>query len=265
MTLHIEQSGHGPDIVFLHGWGMHSGIWQTLISSLDGFRITRIDLPGHGHSQQADQTDQTNQFNKPIDFNLSNIAKQVMATLPPQSLLVGWSLGGLVAQYIAAQPSNSLQGLLLIASTPAFSHKTDWQHAMDNDTLELFAQQLGSNPSGTLQRFLALQVRGCNDQRSLLKTLRQAIAARPTAQTAALNAGLEMLQHDDLREILDQIRCPTHWVFGQHDKLVPETVSKDIAALMPDSENTILKGAGHAPFLSHPEHIVSLIRQMHYE
>ena len=49
--LHVESAGHGPPIVLLHGWAMHSGLWGPLVPRLARrYRVHAVDLPGHGHS-----------------------------------------------------------------------------------------------------------------------------------------------------------------------------------------------------------------------
>jgi pimeloyl-[acyl-carrier protein] methyl ester esterase len=51
MSLHIESEGAGPDLVLLHGWAMHGGIWRDVREQLARhFRLHLVDLPGHGFS-----------------------------------------------------------------------------------------------------------------------------------------------------------------------------------------------------------------------
>ena len=51
MSLHVEYEGAGPDLVLLHGWAMHSGIWRDVRERLARhFRLHLVDLPGHGRS-----------------------------------------------------------------------------------------------------------------------------------------------------------------------------------------------------------------------
>ncbi|NNG13616.1 MAG: alpha/beta fold hydrolase, partial [Gammaproteobacteria bacterium] len=51
MKLYSETIGHGPDLVLLHGWGAHSGVWAGMREALaENFSVTCIDLPGHGRS-----------------------------------------------------------------------------------------------------------------------------------------------------------------------------------------------------------------------
>ncbi|MXS81486.1 pimeloyl-[acyl-carrier protein] methyl ester esterase, partial [Nitrosomonas sp. GH22] len=47
MAIHIKIIGAGPDLVMLHGWAMHSGVWEGVIGSLSHrFRLHCVDLPG---------------------------------------------------------------------------------------------------------------------------------------------------------------------------------------------------------------------------
>ena len=49
--IHTETFGHGPDVVLVHGWGMHSGVWRSFARRFgEEFRVTLVDLPGHGRS-----------------------------------------------------------------------------------------------------------------------------------------------------------------------------------------------------------------------
>ena len=52
--LYSHTLGSGPDVVLLHGWGMHSGVWEDVVEALlDHHRVTVLDLPGHGYSRAS--------------------------------------------------------------------------------------------------------------------------------------------------------------------------------------------------------------------
>ena len=54
MTLHVEVTGNGPDIVLLHGWAMHGGVFAPLVERLrDRCTLHVVDLPGHGGSRDS--------------------------------------------------------------------------------------------------------------------------------------------------------------------------------------------------------------------
>ena len=88
--LHVETAGQGPDLVMLHGWAMHSGIWSSVRDQLaQRYRLHLVDLPGHGRSP-ADEA-----------YSLDRIAQKVAEILPAESIVCGWSLGGQVAIRLA--------------------------------------------------------------------------------------------------------------------------------------------------------------------
>ena len=52
MRLHVETRGEGPDLVLLHGWALHGGIWGPWLDELAmQARLHVIDLPGHGRTE----------------------------------------------------------------------------------------------------------------------------------------------------------------------------------------------------------------------
>lgn len=255
MKLYSETHGQGPDLVLLHGWGMHGAIWQPLLPPLAAhFRVTCIDLPGHGLSTATDDRGGL--------LSLDDAADLIAERLPPGCLLAGWSLGGLLAQQVACRHDSDVRALILIATTPRFVTTADWPHAMNPATLAAFADNLASEPAATLKRFLALQLRGTDNERQLLRTLLDLLGQRPAALDGSLQQGLALLQHGDLRHCLPALRIPLLWLFGEHDRLVPPGVADDIRALHGHSDIRILAGAGHAPFLSDPERTAQLIQEL---
>src|SRR5262249_22095280 len=127
--VHVESAGEGPSLVLLHGWAMHSGWFAPLLPSLAGrYRVTLVDLPGHGRSAS------------PTAHTLEAITAAVARAVERESdnapmLLLGWSLGGAVALQWAQSEPERVRGLLLAATTPCFVARPDWPHAMAASTL----------------------------------------------------------------------------------------------------------------------------------
>jgi pimeloyl-[acyl-carrier protein] methyl ester esterase len=76
-----------------------------------------------------------------------------------------------------------------------------------------------------------------------------------------LQGGLQILKHTDLRAVLAQLTIPVSVILGDKDTLVPVSVAQQLQHLQPRLDVTILKGAGHVPFLSHPQQLHTLICQ----
>jgi len=248
MTLYTQTSGKGPDLVLVHGWGLNGGIWDTLAPLLEtGFRVTRVDLPGHGRSAW------------PGDEGLDGLARAVLEHVPERAAWLGWSLGGLVAARAALASPARIERLVLVASTPSFVSRPGWPAAMAPGLLEAFARDLQRDYLRTLQRFLALQVRGSDAAEVVLRELRARLLQHGQPAPEALMAGLDVLRTTDLRERFAGIACPALLLMGARDMLVPAAAAQPAADLLPDARVALIDGAGHAPFLTRPAMVAGMI------
>ena len=243
MKLWHERQGSGPDLLLVHGWGMHGDIWGDLPALLAShFCVTTLDLPGHGRSR-APLTAQS----------LGEFADAVVEVCPAPAVWLGWSLGALVALDAALRYPQNVTRLVLVGATPKFVQAPDWPHAMPADVFSEFAHNLGHDYRATLLRFLSLHIGRNEDGRALLKQLRAKVfTPRGEPQPAALAAGLAILEQADLRGRLAEIRVPTLVVHGNHDRLAAPAAAEFLAAHLPRARLLRIEGAGHAPFLSHP-------------
>jgi len=249
VRLACRSSGQGADLVLLHGWGMHSGVWSSLAECLAvQHRVHCIDLPGHGHSPPVAAA-------KPA----LGWARACLAAAPERAVWVGWSLGGIVSLLAALLAPQRISRLVLVAATPCFVQRADWPHALRQEVLEQFASGLNGDLQATLVRFLALQVRAADSARTTLRRLREELRRCPIPLQSSLEQGLELLRGQDLRSRLAGLECPSLWVFGERDRLVPNTVAEHICSWTPCSRVQVLPGAGHAPFLSHASQVESLL------
>lgn len=241
-TVFSETRGNGPDLVLLHGWGLNSGVWQTVSNALQAhYRVTYIDLPGFGRNANT----------YPESYTLGNVAEYVSTCIPEGAFLLGWSLGGLVAQHIALQ-STSLRGLITVASTPRFPEHDNWP-GIKQGVLRTFEKQLERDFSKTLDRFLAIQAMGSVSAREDIKTIRRHIEHYPLPSPSALQNGLAILAATDLRQQVSGITAPWLQLYGRLDSLVPHSAMECISALNPRAEQRLFAHASHAPFISHPE------------
>ena len=241
MSLHVEVRGQGPDLVLLHGWALHGGMWGPWLDQLaPHVRLHLVDLPGHGHSLWSDDL-----------MDLSQLARTVRSHVPEGASLLGWSLGGMIALELARQDPGLVSALILVATTPKFVACDDWAHGMQAAVLDEFARGLASDHRGVVQNFLALQTRG--DERSLetLRLLKRSLEAHGPPDPRALAAGLEVLRTADLRDALPGIALPTLVIAGDRDRLTPAGAGRALAAALPQARYREIPRSGHAPFLSH--------------
>ncbi len=247
--LHAETFGQGPDLVLSHGWGLHGGIWQAVIKALqDHYRLTVIDLPGHGHSPTPAG-----------GFDLNRLSQLMLDAAPENSIWIGWSLGGMASLNAALHWPQQIDKVVMVAAQPQFVQTADWPHATPSNNLAAFTDNLTKNTSQTLKRFLGLQVRGIAGEKEMLRGIRDIVEQRPLPQTEALRLGLEILNSTNLRPQLKQLQCPIQFILGERDMLVPIATADKIQQLLPQARIDIMTEAGHTPFLSHTEQFLTLL------
>ena len=231
--------------LFVHGWAMNSSVWEPLLDKLpDWVDAEVMDLPGHG-GRVGESFTNLQSLTDDLLKKCRNIKQQHK---PDQPLyLIGWSLGGLPCIQLATDHPDEISGLTLVSSNPCFVSKHNWDCGIDASVFEQFSQSLKKDFSGTIRRFLSLQVKGSDSGRLVLRGLREKILQQPRPDEANLDAGLAILKQVDLRSQLKKIKLPLNWVFGAQDGLVKKQLAKEL------DNSEVINNAGHAAFLSHTE------------
>ena len=174
----------------IHGWGMNSGAWETIREALEeDFFMHWVDLPGYGENSRV------------VAHNIDEIIEYIIPHIPHGVHLVGWSLGGIVAQAIVERLDNDIdksaskqshpfiKTLTLVASSPKFSQADDWQNAVSLEVLDNFSTMLNEDIEGTLKRFVALQFMGIKGTRTLQQKIMRDILDMTQGKTASPNNG----------------------------------------------------------------------------
>jgi len=230
-----------PVLVLIHGWGLNHAVWQQMLPKLaEYFQVLTPDLPGFGQATRY-----------PQPYALAEVAAIVARQIPAGSLVLGWSLGGMVATQIALDFPEKVRALAWVASSPCFVAGKDWP-GMAPLVLSQFAAALAKDTALTIERFLAIQALGSETARQEIKLLKQALLSLPLPQTEALAGGLTLLAEQDLRPRLADLTMPVAGCFGRLDSLVPAAMLTQLQVLLPRASLTVLPKASHAPFISHP-------------
>lgn len=234
-------------LILLHGWGFQHQVWNALTASLAAdWQTYAVDLPGYGRSPSLP------------DADLDKLTDLLAAQLP-RGVWLGWSLGGLLAINMALRHPDQVQGLYLVGTTPRFVQAVDWPHAMTDIVWQGFADRLQQDWYNTLQRFLALQVKGDAQARDLLRDLRRSFKPDSAPAPSVLKQGLQLLRETDLRCQIAALRCPVCVSLGAQDALVPIAVKQDWQHLLAELPTTtpwdikVFPKAAHMPFASHLE------------
>lgn len=246
--LKILTRGQGPDLVLVHGWAMHSGIWGGLLDSLSsGFRVHLVDLPGHGINRHA-----------PLSVDLNEVAKQILDRVP-QAVWIGWSLGGLVTLAAAILQPQKVRKAVLVGATPGFVKRPHWDCGVEAGSCQAFREALENNPEETIEQFW-MQCYGAAAVAESLRLLGKSSVMDGLPEMADLEAGLCLLYDNDL--LAESVACkvPALFLGGTRDRTIrPESFTR-AAALMPAGKACLVKGAAHAPFITHQDAFLDIIR-----
>ncbi|HEY7873141.1 MAG TPA: pimeloyl-ACP methyl ester esterase BioH [Rudaea sp.] len=245
--MHVETSGAGPDLVLIHGWAMHGGIFEPLTRRLrERFRLHVVDLPGHGFSSDDD-----------TKLDPPTCAKKLLDTLP-RAIWIGWSFGGLVSLHAALMNPVKVRGIVQIAASPRFVAALDWPHGVAPDVFTQFESGLRRDYRATIERFLALEAIGSDDAQAELRDLKTRVFERGEPAVAALECGMRELETADLRARIRELAAPNLWIAGRRDRLVPAAAMRWAAQQNPQSRFVEIS-SGHAPFVSHPAQVADAI------
>lgn len=236
-------------ITLLHGWGLHGGLWAPLAESLAP-RVTECpDLPGYGASPSV------------TPYTAEAIADRLAEAHPGPRIVLGWSMGGMAALAWAARHPEQVRALVLVGSSPSFVNRPGWEMGMAPEVLDGFAESLTGDYRATLLRFLSLQARGGDAARDVVTHLRATVFERGEPNPDALAAGLDLLRQVDLRQQAGAVRAPTLILHGGYDGLCPPAEGQWLAEHIPGARLAMHERASHAPFLSHPEWFVGVVKE----
>jgi 3-oxoadipate enol-lactonase len=240
--------GGGPTVLMLHGigGGHLSFAPQVETFATSGYRAVAWDMPGYGHSAPIE----------PYTFKgLAQSCVQLIESLKVESvILVGHSMGGMVAQEVVARRPDLVSRLVLSGTSPAFGKPDgDWQR-------EFIAQRTAPLTAGKsmaeLAETLVPQMVGPG---ALPEGVRLATHCMGLVPAATYRRAVECIVTFDRRGNLPNIRVPTLVVAGEHDRNAPPAVMKRMADAIAHSTYVEMKGVGHLQNLEAPDAFDSLV------
>lgn len=240
--------GGGPTVLMLHGIGGGHLAFAPQVETFAsaGYRAVAWDMPGYGHSAPIE----------PYTFKgLAQSCIQLIESLKvDQVVLLGHSMGGMVAQEVVARRPDLVSRLILCGTSPAFGKPDgEWQR-------EFIAQRTAPLDAGKSMAELAeTLVPRMIGPGSLPEGVRLATVCMGQVPAATYRRALECIVTFDRRSNLSNIHVPTLLVAGEHDRNAPPSVMRKMADSIANSTYIEMKGIGHLQNLEAPDDFDGLV------
>jgi pimeloyl-ACP methyl ester carboxylesterase len=241
-SLHYRVIGEGPrTVVLVHGWMVSGAVWDSMVERMDltGLRLVIPDSRGTGQS------------GKPTGgYTLQGLAQDVLAVADAAGAkrftVVGHSMGGQLAQWVAAQEPSRVEALMLLNPVPAAGLP------LPPDAAGLFRTSAGSREKQTTIINLSCKSLGTDILETMLKD-----AANTSAP--AIENIFDAWTKGGFADKLSAITAPT-LVVATDDAFLPPAFLRD-AVVNPIRRARLayLPGPGHYPQVERPVEAAAML------
>ena len=240
----IDGPAAGRAIVFANSLGTDHRVWDRLLPLLPkGLRILRYDMRGHGLSDAPEG-----------DYWMGDLVGDAAALMEAAEMrgavFVGLSVGGVVAQGLAAERPDLVSALVLSNTAPKIGTAEIWA-----DRKRMVAEGgIAALADGVLQRWFSARWRAENPDD--LALWRHMLLRTPIAGYMGCCAALA---ETDLRDSTAQLRQPALVLAGSADGSTPPDLVREMADSMAQARFELIRGPGHIPCVEAPEATERLI------
>jgi len=252
--------GQGPPLILLHGYGGSMWQWEYQQPLTAQFRVITPDLIGSGLSDKP-----------AIDYRPEELIDSIRGLMDelglPTATLIGNSMGGGVAIGMALTYPERVHRLVLIDGLP--------DHVRERLVSPLMQRAINTHAPAWLARFGALFL-GNRTMEAVLKEIvydprlvtplvldrsnRNRQRADMITPLLSLRNSLPLWEQHFAPRLKD-IRHSTLILWGEHDRLFPPQVGRDLHTTIPHSEFIVIPDAGHIPQWEQPQAVNRHIRE----
>lgn len=234
MRLHVRDEGRGQPVVFLNSLGTDLRLWDAVLPRLPQIRAVRMDTRGHGLSDCPAP---------PYGMGaLVRDAEGVMEALGVTgAVVVGCSLGGMMAQGLAVKRPDLVRALVLSNTAVRIGTAEIWQERI----AAVQAGGVAALAEATLARWFPPAFHATGE----IALWRNMLLRTPAAGYAGCAAAIG---GTDFYTPLSGLRLPLLAIAGSEDGSTPPDLVRETAALVPDSRFELIRGAGHLPMVDAP-------------
>lgn len=242
--------GQGPWLALLMGLGGRSADWNERFTDrlAASFRVLRLDNRGAGRSSKP-----------PGPYALSELAHDTIAALDAagviQTHVVGFSMGGMIAQELAIEHGARLDRLVLLSTHEGGAAVVQ----PSEETLKAMGGRGRDARLAVRRRVSAIAAPGWADAHpELVEQIVDLALTEPMPMHAFLSQAQAVLQSDRSQRV-PSIQHPTLVVHGALDPLVPAENGRRLARAIPGARLRELPGVGHLPMWEAPDALAEVL------
>jgi len=225
-------------LVFLHGIGGGHAAWNRQVPFFEsrGYRCLAWDAPGYGGAPTVEP------------YSFENVARALERALPEPAVLVGHSMGGMIAQEAWAQFPQKILALALTFTSSAFGgSSSDFARGFIEARIQPL--DLGKTMADIAARLMPTMHGIASDPSGLMLAASVMAGVPPETYRKAV----AMLTTFDRRAGLPTISVPTLVLAGGEDYVAPAAVMERMSQKIPGAEYAVLPGCGHLGPMDQPE------------
>lgn len=232
----IDGPDDGPPVLFANSLGTDLTLWDAVLPLLpEGLRLIRYDKRGHGRSEAP-----------PAPYAMGTLVRDAEALLDhlavKDCVVVGLSIGGLIAQGLAAKRLDLVRALVLSNTAAKISTREMWEQrslAVREGGIEALAD-------ATMERWFTKSFRAS----PALAHWRDMMTSQPQQGYLGCCAAIA---GTDFITPTSALRLPTLAIAGSDDGSTPPDMLRELADLIPGAQFHLIRRAGHIPCVEQPE------------
>lgn len=227
-------------LLFLHGLGGGHHAWDAQLEHFPrlGYAAHAWDQPGYGESATVEPYD--------LEQVCAALARLIRSIDDEPMVLVGHSMGGLIAQETYFRHPELVKGLVLTFTSAAFAGGSAFAKQFISQRLDPLDQ--GKTMAEVAAMVMPLQRGSKSDPAGVERAQRIMSKIRPETYRKAVH----LLTTFDRRADLPKIAVPTLLIAGSDDKTAPPAIMESMQRKIPGSEFVLLEGCGHLGPMDQP-------------
>jgi 2-succinyl-6-hydroxy-2,4-cyclohexadiene-1-carboxylate synthase len=242
--LNVEVTGDGPILLLLHGFTRDHRAWEPVLPCLDGYRVVRVDLIGHGQSDSPADASR---------YTMAHAVDDLQAIVHHLHIerfgLIGYSLGGRVALHFALAAWEQMWGIVIESASPGIEEISARKARVESD--EALAQSIAADGLETFADRWQGQTLFASQSQLPPAVLEEQRRQRLENSAIGLGNSLRGMgagAQEYLLPRLHSIHAPTLFLAGALDERYA-AAAPVMASAVPGAEYAIIDGAGHTTHL----------------